>query len=111
MKQEFRRGRKYPEGFFSAGRKSSGLYFNFLLWGCPASRAGWPDWSNFRLLGVSYLWTLFRNLNKKPKFLGYILFPRIRSFCQKNDWATFWPIFFTNSSGHPALGRPLIQLS
>jgi hypothetical protein len=25
----------------------------------------------------------------------------VHSFLQNYDWATFWAIFFTNSSGHP----------
>jgi hypothetical protein len=49
---------------------------------------------------VQKVWaTLFRGANCICTYL----------FRQKMDWATFWAIFSTNSSGHPALADHKLQ--
>jgi hypothetical protein len=51
----------------------------------------------------------FWKIQKRPTFLGYF-FPRlslcITYFRHKRGLATFWAIFYTNSSGHPV---PVLQ--
>jgi hypothetical protein len=67
--------------------------------GCRVTR-----WGEFSTIGR--LFTLgaafYENYRSSPKI--WLLFPRIR-LCinfDKISWATFWAIFLTRKSGHPA---------
>jgi hypothetical protein len=59
--------------------------------------SGWQDWANFcqwRLFNLgSYL-----KITKVFHFLGLVY----EFILTKIGWATFWVIFFADSSGHPA---------
>jgi hypothetical protein len=64
---------------------------------------GWPDWTNFRLLGDYFLKDVFWNYKRMPKFLGN--FFRSKScalILTKNGLGKILDTFLTNSSGHPA---------
>jgi hypothetical protein len=59
------------------------------------------DWANFRLLGDCVQWRGFLYY-KRSKIFGHGESNLFDNSDKKVCWATFWTIFFTNSSGHPA---------
>jgi hypothetical protein len=57
---------------------------------------GWPDWTTSlqATSGDCLLWGSFLKIT-------YVHDEGYAIILTKNFWATFWAIFFTNSSGHP----------
>jgi hypothetical protein len=60
------------------------------------------------IAGLFSLGSFFENCKSSPYFCATYFFPRIKlyiNFDRSWFWATFWAIFFTISSGHPASKR------
>jgi hypothetical protein len=66
------------------------------------SKAGWPDWANFCLLGHCLLRVVFENDKIRPNYWASSCHgKRSLLILQRSNWAAFFGYFFTNSSGHP----------
>jgi hypothetical protein len=72
--------------------------------------SGWPDRANFRLQVDCFLWSVFRKLRTEAKFFSTFFYAKSCPLIltKKVGLATFWAIFFTDSSGHPG---PSVSLS
>jgi hypothetical protein len=65
------------------------------------SKAEWPDWSNFSILGDFLLWAVSIKSRKLPKFSGCFLAVTVTlHFWTKHGLGHF----FTQPSGHPVHG-------
>jgi hypothetical protein len=62
----------------------------------------------FFLLGCWLLWANFYESQRSQKVWATVsTIKTMNNFLQIMGWATFWAIFFTNSSGHPDGGPPV----
>jgi hypothetical protein len=80
---------------------SLGLTYSWMVFCC---QPGWPDWANFHLLGdfVCTFWHFFENFPRIPN--SSVTFINGKRYVLILAWATFWAIFLSSSSGHPAAG-------
>jgi hypothetical protein len=87
---------KYSRQFFSALK----ICICSQKW---ATRPGWPDWANFGLLGIYFLWAFFWKFMKLPT--NGLLFLLEKSYVHiyfaKNELGYILGDCFVNSSGHP----------
>jgi hypothetical protein len=54
-------------------------------------------------LGECLLWVVFLKITEVAQILGASFSTLHTIMTKKMDWATFWAIFVTTSSGHPDL--------
>jgi hypothetical protein len=72
---------------------------------------GWPDWANFRPTGDNLLWTVLENCRSSTHFWTTLFHgKRYTLIWTKMGWATFWAIFFANSSGHPGRYPEMVRM-
>jgi hypothetical protein len=57
-----------------------------------SSQPGWPDWANFRLMGNSFIWAVFRKMTEVARKIGLLFSSEkvVYLFWQKH---AFWAIF------------------